>query len=209
MGSDRFAVDRPVHTVQLDAYCIDKYEVTNELYQAYVRASETGQPFYARNSRFNAPQQPVVGVTWFDAQDYCSWAGMRLPTEAEWEKAARGTDGRAYPWGEDITSANANFGADAKVDATTAVGSFPDGVSPYGAHDLGGNVWEWVADWFDDRYYESSPASNPSGPPSGTKRAQRGARGSRLQRLCEVRAGSRWHPKSSASTSVFVALKTR
>ena len=167
MGSDSGNYDeRPVHTVELDRYYIDKYEVTNELYQAFVQASDREQPGFASDSDFNGAQQPVVGVSWYDAEAYCGWAGLRLPTEAEWEKAARGTDGRTYPWGEGIDADKANYGR--KSGRAVAVGSYPAGVSPYGAHDMAGNVWEWVADRYSSDYYESSPARNPTGPSSDT-----------------------------------------
>ena len=103
MGSESGGSDeRPVNTVELNGCYIDKYEVTNTHYQAFVQAKGRSQPYYANDNQFNAAQQPVVGVSWFDAEEYCGWAGLRLPTEAEWEKAAKGTDGRTYPWGMEL-----------------------------------------------------------------------------------------------------------
>ncbi len=178
MGStdaDRDAHDeeKPAHSVTLDAFWIDRTEVTNGQYRQCVEAGACEEPTCWDNADLNAPDQPVVCVTWDDAQAYAGWAGGRLPTEAEWEKAARGTDGRLYPWGENVPDCQtANFKG--CVGRTPTVGSQPGGASPYGALDMAGNAWEWVADWYDETYHGDAPVQNPQGPASGERRVLRG-----------------------------------
>jgi formylglycine-generating enzyme required for sulfatase activity len=177
-------IEEPVHSVKLDAYYIDKYEVTNAQYKACVAAGACQPPQevfsfirsdYYTNAQFD--NYPVIYVTWQDANQFCSWRGGRLPSEAEWEKAARGNiDQRVYPWGNTAPScalANFNPGEHCKRDPN-AVGSYPEGASLFGVMDMSGNVSEWVADWFLFNYYQSSPAENPTGPNSGTSRVLRG-----------------------------------
>jgi len=145
MGSEAGPSERPVRRVFLDAYYIDTYEVTNGLYGKFLQATRRHEPRYWKDARVNDPNQPVVGVTWYDAEAYCHWSGKRLPTEAEWEKAARGTDGRISPWGNQWDSARAST-SDGGSGKLSPVGSYEAGKSPYGAYDMAGNVWEWVAD---------------------------------------------------------------
>jgi serine/threonine-protein kinase len=174
MGSnDGESDEKPVHEVYLDGYWIDKYEVTNVQYAKCVAAGVCVKPSdtqYFENSQY--ANHPVMYVSWHNANEYCEWAGRRLSTEAEWEKAARGTDGRTYPWGENISCEYAQYSSCGG--RTVEVGSLPKGASPYGALDMAGNVWEWVADWYDAGYYSKSPAENPGGPASGEYRVLRG-----------------------------------
>ena len=184
-GSDEN--QKPAHAVSLGAYYIDKYEVSNAQYDAFVTMTSAQVPRYATDSNLNQPNQPVVGVTWVETNAYCALAGLRLPTEAEWEKAARGSDGRLYPWGTRLPNGMlANF-ADKNADLdwrdlsfddgygfSAPVGSYVSGVSPYGVHDLSGNVWEWVSDWYGADYYKQSPEANPTGPTNGVNRVIRG-----------------------------------
>ena len=168
---------KPAHQVYLDTFYIDKYEVTNALYKACVGAGVCDQPTdTTRYDNSQYAQHPVVDVNWNMAKAYCEWRSARLPTEAEWEKAARGTDGRSYPWGEGIDCNHANYydGDKFRVGSTAPVGSYESGKSPFGAYDMTGNVYEWVSDWYDENYYATSPKSNPTGPMDGISRVLRG-----------------------------------
>jgi len=165
--------ERPPHMVFLDNYYIDKYEVTNALYKLCVETKACIPP--TNTGRFNNPlysQHPVVYVDWNMSQTYCEWRSARLPTEAEWEKAAKSLNGGGYPWGWDENNTYADF---KQIPGDTKpVGSYPLGVSPYGGYDMAGNVYEWVADWYSASYYAVSPARNPTGPESGEYRVLRG-----------------------------------
>lgn len=181
MGSNDGGNDElHIHTVYLDDFYMDVYEVTNAQYKKFTDATGHKVPYYWNNSDYNAPNQPVVGVSWYDAKDYAEWTGGRLPTEAEWEKAARGRlEGKTYPWGDVFTNDDANYagyaggtGGKDIWNYTSPVGSFaPNG---YGLYDMAGNVWEWCVDWYGADYYMKSPRQNPTGPSSGTRRVLRG-----------------------------------
>lgn len=145
---------KPEHRVRLTSYWIGKYPVTNAQYRQFLDANpQYAKPRYWADKQFNEPEQPVVGVSWLDAMAYCRWAGLELPSEAQWEAAARGTDRRAYPWGNDDPSPElANFGG--REGRTTPVGAYPKGAGPYGTLDQAGNVWEWCADAFKENAYD-------------------------------------------------------
>ena len=164
--------EKPVHIVHIDAFYMDADEVTNAQYRKFMSATGHRKPsYYWNDSAYNQPNQPVVGVDWHDAVAYARWAGKRLPTEAEWEYAARGgLSGKKYPWGDLVGSSQANYNRN--VGKPVPVGSFePNG---YGLYDMAGNVYEWCADWYDSQYYSNSPSRNPQGPSSGTSRVLRG-----------------------------------
>ncbi|MDP1946490.1 MAG: SUMF1/EgtB/PvdO family nonheme iron enzyme [Nitrospirota bacterium] len=180
-GTDHGGFDeRPQRTLVLDAFAIDRYEVTNFQYQQFVDATghrKSGPPSrYAKNmSKMRGMNQPVVYVSWDDAETFCHWKGKRLPTEAEWEKAMRGTDGRLWPWGNLEQPNGANW---ARVqdgfEVAAPVGAFLPDTSPYGVMDGAGNVMEWVGDWYAETYFKEAPEQNPQSPEYGTFRALRG-----------------------------------
>ena len=201
MGSAEGRADeQPVHQVYLDDFYIDRFEVNNDQYAAFLNDighNEDGEGHLLLDifdadaqirygERYapipSAAQRPVAEVSWYGARAYCTWTNMQLPTEAMWEKAARGTDGRIYPWGNSIDRSRANYGkegccrgddSDGFFDSAP-VGSYQRGVSPYGAYDMGGNVWEWVVDWYGEDYYVQSPDRDPQGPDAGISRVLRG-----------------------------------
>ena len=197
MGSDGHIDEGSKHPVYLDAYWIDGTEVTNAMFTMCEQAGFCLPPGddtssirtnYYYNTKY--ADYPVKVVSWNKAQVYCGWAGGRLPTEAEWEKAARGTDGRKYPWGNNAPTcslANMYLSGEYCVGDTTPVRSYPAGASPYGALDLAGNVWEWVADWYGE--YPDDFVRNPSGPSSGENHVYRG--GSYYYRGNDIRSANR------------------
>lgn len=212
----------PQHTVYIDNYWIDQNEVSNAQFARFLSAKgnqvEGGAPWLVTSSGFphirlvngqwsidtGFASHPVVGVTWYGANAYCDWAGRRLPTEAEWEKAARGLDGRFYPWGDGKPSGTqANF-ADKSLNRTWSdrtvndgyeftapVGSYPAGMSVFKALDMSGNVWEWVADFYDEAWYSQAGTwRNPTGPSTGTYRVARG--GGWANEAVDLRAADRY-----------------
>ena len=218
---DAGSEEKPQHTVYLDAYWIDRTEVTNTQYRGCVEAGACKapttcgwdeEPTYDDAARAG---HPVVCVDWEGADAYCGWAGARLPTEAEWEKAARGAGGRIYPWGDRFDGSKVNYcDANCEVDhkdeaaddgyaRTAPVGSYPAGASPYGALDMAGNVWEWAADWYDEDYYSRSPQRNPKGPGSGESRVLRGGSWFNLSGLVRSAFRSYFVPANSLGNVGF------
>ena len=191
MGSPDHSDEKP-HQVVVDGYHIDKYEVSNAQYKDFMRATKHPAPAYWDDPRLNSPNQPVVGVNWYDSNAFCEWKGKRLPTEAEWERAAKGPDGHHYPWGHKIDPTRANYGQN--VGKTKPVDSYPNGASGYGAYNMAGNVFEWVSDWYDPNYFQVSPALNPQGPSGGYNFANQGP-------VKVLKGGSWLAPQSSLHTS--------
>ncbi|MEK6590045.1 MAG: formylglycine-generating enzyme family protein [Nitrospinota bacterium] len=172
----------PQREVYLSDYLIDTYPVTNAKYKKFIESgaynqealwSEAGWQYISQKNPLGnkdldnilngEPDCPVVNVSWYEAEAFAKWAGKRLPTEAEWEKAARGTDGRMYPWGNTFDKSLLNC-SEAMIKKTTPVTKYPQGQSVYGCFDMAGNVWEWTADWYDSKYYSHAPDRDPQGP---------------------------------------------
>lgn len=166
---DGYGREKPSRRVYLDAFYIDKYLVTNDRFRL---AGMT--PARTYEDKFNGPNQPVVGVTWSQADEYCRKAGKRLPTEAEWEKAARGVDGRKYPWGNEWLPQKLIWEETGRGKTHPVDRPYHTHESPYGAVDMAGNVWQWVSGWYDENYYGSAPDRNPQGPASGKTKVLRG-----------------------------------
>jgi formylglycine-generating enzyme required for sulfatase activity len=193
--------ETPSHKVYLDAFWIDRYEVTNRMYKQFIDQTghripyvnaEWAQPYNWEKGSYPSGREdyPVVLISWGDAASYAAWAGKRLPTEAEWEKAARGgLVKKRYPWGDQITNRHANYFTSITTEnRMKPVGSYSP--NPFGIYDMSGNVWEWCADWYGKTYYKKSPKKNPQGPASGNYRVYRGGawinRGEQLR--CSERA---------------------
>jgi formylglycine-generating enzyme required for sulfatase activity len=205
--------EKPPHQATLDAFWIDKYEVSNAQYARCVEAGACQKSAFVDDAAYNGADYPVVGVSWQDAADYCGWAGGRLPTEAEWEYAARGPDEPIYPWGDTFDGKRTNFcdvncslgfeneSYDDGYERTAPVGSFPAGASWVGALDMAGNVLEWVNDWYAGDYYANSPRQNPRGPETGDYKVLRG--GSWGNAEGDVRAAYRYRVNPDVRSARF------
>jgi gamma-glutamyl hercynylcysteine S-oxide synthase len=201
-SAEAFHDEGPAHMVFLDSFLIDRYEVSNQDYGGFIKTQGHPAPAYWDDPRLNQPEQPVVGVNWYEAKAYCESRGKRLPTEAEWEKAARGPQGNLYPWGQEFDSAKVNFGK--RHEATMPVNAYSEGVSYYGVYNMAGNVFEWVSDWYDPRYYgRLETMVNPTGP---AKAVWLGGTGTYVDRLTVgekrvIRGGSWIAPESTVRTT--------
>jgi gamma-glutamyl hercynylcysteine S-oxide synthase len=201
---EAFHDEGPAHRVQLDAYLIDKYEVANKDFGQFIKSTGHPAPAYWDDPRLNKPDQPVVGINWQDAKAYCEWKGKRLPTEAEWERAARGPEGNLYPWGNEFDPKKANYG---KVqEATVAVTSYPESASYYGLHHMAGNVFEWVSDWYDPSFYGKGTGKESVNPLGPEKAVWIGGTGTYADRLTVgekrvIRGGSWVAPEGSLRTT--------
>lgn len=198
--------EKPQQEIYLDAFYADKYEVSVKDYDKYRQAAKYVKPsvpfFQGDEKLLEVPENPVVGVSWYDAVNYCKWAGKRLLTEGEWEKAARGTHGLDYPWGNEFLPKRANIaGTEDGYEHMAPVGSFPMGRSVYGIYDMAGNVSEWVEDLYDQFYYEKSPMINPPGPAESKNRVYRG--GSWDARKTDVRAAKRFAANPGRKDSIL------
>ncbi len=192
MGSNEHG-DETKHQVVLDPYWIDKYEASNARYKEFMKATSHPAPAYWDDPRLNKQNQPVVGVSWTDANAFCKWEGKRLPSEAEWERAAKGPEGaNHYPWGHKLDPKKANYGQN--VGRTMPVDSYSEGVSGFGVYNMAGNVFEWVEDWYDPSYYKQSLALNPKGADQGYNYANQGP-------VKVLRGGSWLAPETSLHTS--------
>ena len=225
MGNDdeKHPDEQPLHKVFIDDYHIYKYPVTNSMYCKFLNAIRIDESVvdkwieinddncrvYVDEGAYRVEEgyedYPVVCVNWTGADTYAKWAGKRLPTEAEWEKAARGTDRRIYPWGiewDKTRCANPYSSGD-----ITPVGSFPEGASPYGVMDMAGNVWEWCTDWYDSTYYSNKSFENPPGPSEGTARVIRGGSWNNDSRSCRASNRNSYSPENQNYILGFRCVK--
>ncbi|MFQ5779430.1 MAG: formylglycine-generating enzyme family protein [Nitrospiria bacterium] len=215
-GADGDIDEQPQRVIYLDPYYMDKYEVTNADYRRFTKMLKRPDPripvFEDDENLLKGDKQPVVGVRWIDAAAYCQWGRKRLPTEAEWEKAARGEDGDKWPWGDTFSKKLVNGrGEEDGYKYSAPVGSFERGRSPYGLYDMAGNVSEWVSDWYDQFYYKDAPFKNPKGPADpGIIQVLSYRGGSYNSSSHDLRASKRFggaHPERAESTVGFRCAK--
>ena len=211
MGDDE---NSPRREIFVNAFYLDKHEVTVARYAGFLKATGNVKPpeeWDTVDIQIGA-ELPVVGVDWHDADSYCRWAGKRLPAEAEWERAARGTDERQYPWGNQPPTGDlANFAVGARFSYSQAlmpVGRYKEGKSPFGLYDMAGNVWEWVQDWYDGAYYERGPDRNPTGPEEGQFKVLRGGAWSELPKYLLAYGRFKLLPNTRNSYTGFRCAKS-
>lgn len=211
-GSEALADERPLHSVWLDTFWIDVHEVTTSQYARFLAGTGRHPPWQWETVELSQHgDRPVVGVNWDDADAYCRWKEKRLPTEAEWEKGARGTDGRRYPWGNQVPAEElANFALGARFSYNQVlrdVRSNEQGKSPYGLYHMAGNAYEWVQDWYLSKYYETAPAKNPHGPEQGQFKVLRGGSWSDLAKYLLTYSRFKLPPETRNSYTGFRCAK--
>lgn len=213
-GTQALEDERPKHQIWLPAFFMDIHEVTTAQYAVFLAVTNRLVPWQWNTVDLSQhSDRPVIGVDWSDADAYCRWKGKRLPTEAEWEKSARGTDGRLYPWGNWVPSKGlANFALGARFSYSQVlmpVKSYEQGKSPFGLYQIAGNVWEWVQDWYAVNYYEISPEQNPQGPEQGQFKVIRGGSWSDLPKYLLTYGRFKLPPETRNSYTGFRCAKSQ